>query len=157
MEVLAAFVREHSHEQWPPAKSDGAPVPKRVIRPDVQAALTVIGRRDATHDTRPIDLSGAELPEAKLPRDAGLAEAKLSHAVLTGMDLFGQNLSGADLTGADLTRANLTRVDFTGADLIRADLADAWWRGQPTTAPEGWQADATGRLRRDAERPTRAP
>ena len=142
MEVLAAFVREHSHEQWPPAKSDGAPPPKRAIRPDVQAALTVIGRRDATHDTRPIDLSYAELPEAKLPHDAGLAEAKLSHAVLTGMDLIGQNLSGADLTDANLTNA---------------DLTGAWWRGHPTAAPEGWQADATGRLRRAEERPIRAP
>ena len=147
MEVLAAFVREHSHEQWPPAKSDGAPPPKRAIRPDVQAALTVIGRRDATHDTRPIDLSYAELPEAKLPHDAGLAEAKLSHAVLTGMDLIGQNLSGADLTDANLT----------GAQLGGVDLTDAVW---PTdmAAPEGWQrrTDWGSRLERSDTNPGEA-
>ena len=169
-EVLAAFIRQHSHDQWPLPEPSSRIAratrgrfrarereQERSTRPDVQAALTVIGRRDATHDTRPIDLSYAELPEAKLPHDAGLAEAKLSHAVLTGMDLIGQNLSGADLTDANLTDANLTCADLTGANLTCADLTGAWWRGHPTAAPEGWQADATGRLRRAEERPIRAP
>src|SRR6516165_152732 len=50
MEVLAAFIRERSHEPWPD--------PERTP-PDLQASLTVIVRRDATHDWHPANLAGA--------------------------------------------------------------------------------------------------
>jgi hypothetical protein len=66
MEVLAAFVREHSGEQWPVPESADAPASRRTTRPDVQAALTVIARRDATHDQEPIDLTEADLSGAHL-------------------------------------------------------------------------------------------
>src|SRR5215831_3332682 len=56
MEVLAAFIREHSREQWPPAEH-GAEPPKRSTRPDVQASATVIGRRNSRHDSEPINLN----------------------------------------------------------------------------------------------------
>jgi hypothetical protein len=39
MAVLAAFICEHSREQWPVRKSDDAHAPERTTRPDVQAAL----------------------------------------------------------------------------------------------------------------------
>ena len=63
MEILAAFIREHSQERWPPLRAD---VPKleaapRRTRPDVQAAITVIGRRDIRRDRQPIDLVGTDL------------------------------------------------------------------------------------------------
>ena len=48
MEVLSAFIREHSREQWPPLPADDqsdADSEARTTRPDVQAAVTVIGRR----------------------------------------------------------------------------------------------------------------
>ena len=51
MEVLAAFIREHSHEQWPPS-DPGGQEQARSTRPDVQAAVTVVGRRDAKRDIR---------------------------------------------------------------------------------------------------------
>src|SRR5271165_3388485 len=60
MEVLTAFIREHSHKEWPPPGPDGeelVPSP----RPDVQAAVTVAGRRDAKRDIRRINLVGADL------------------------------------------------------------------------------------------------
>jgi hypothetical protein len=48
---MAAFVRVHSHERWLPLGQDehrdDTPVPPR---PDVQAALDVIGRRYARRD-----------------------------------------------------------------------------------------------------------
>jgi type II secretory pathway component PulM len=53
MEVLSACIREHSREQWPVPVSDDDLVPKRTTRPDIQAALIVIGRRDATNDRYP--------------------------------------------------------------------------------------------------------
>jgi hypothetical protein len=124
MEVLAVFIREHFHEQWPLAEPGTEPS-ERTPRPDVQAALTVIGRRDARCDSRPIDLSGAELTGAKIPRHAGLAKAKLSHAVFTCVDLTEQSLSGADLTRADLTKATLIDAKLRSADLSDAERTDA--------------------------------
>ena len=88
MEVLTAFIREHSHEQWPLPGPDGAE-PERLTRADVQAALTVVGRRLVELDIQYIDLSHAAVPFA------GLRDATLT----------GANLRDADLTGANLTRA----------------------------------------------------
>jgi hypothetical protein len=56
MEVLTAFIREHSHEQRPPSDA-GSPEQERFTQPDVQAAVTVAGRRDAKRDILPIHLS----------------------------------------------------------------------------------------------------
>ena len=117
MEVLTAFVREYSREQWPPPDSPrttwitwrgrfrtGGRQQERFTRPDVQAAVTVLGRRDAKRDIQSIHLNGADL---------------------TGADLTGANLSGANLTGATLRDADLTRADLTDAALRRADLGGA--------------------------------
>ncbi len=166
MEMLAAFIRERSHEQWPPPDPAGQ-ARDRSLRPDVHAALTVVGRRLAERDIGPVDLAradlaGADLGGARLTgadlAGADLTEAVLAHAVLAradlpaaklvradlaGADLGGARLTGADLTGADLTGADLTDVDLTGADLTRADLTCAgltgalWPTGGPV--PAGWE------------------
>ena len=61
MEVLCAFIREHSHEPWPPPDHSFADREQEPsTRPDVQAAVTVIGRRDTERDIGRIDLTGAE-------------------------------------------------------------------------------------------------
>jgi hypothetical protein len=133
MEVLTAFIREHSHEPWPPPDSSGRE-PERSTRPDVQAAATVVGRRDAERDIRHIDLTGADLTRANLTgallRDTDLTRAilfaaDLGTANLTGADLARANLDSANLDSADLTRANLTRANLDIANLTRADLGSA--------------------------------
>jgi Pentapeptide repeats (8 copies) len=106
MEVLTAFIREHSHEQWPPPDLGGSEQ-ERSTRPDVQAAVTVVGRRDAERDIQPIDLTGATL----------------TRATLTGASLAAAHLAAADLVGADLRRAYLDAADLTGANLVGANLA----------------------------------
>ena len=50
IEVLTAFIREHSH-----APADGVK-PTQWLLPDVKAALAVVRRRNAEHDIRAIDL-----------------------------------------------------------------------------------------------------
>src|SRR5262249_858855 len=50
MEVLAAFIREHSPEMWPPSVTSDSPM--RKTRPDIQAAVTVIGRRAVQCDSQ---------------------------------------------------------------------------------------------------------
>jgi Pentapeptide repeats (8 copies) len=141
MEVLTAFIREHSREPWPPPDSgsqererstrpdvqEARPdvqaavtvIGRREARPDVQAAVTVIGRREAKRDIRHIDLSDADL------RRATLVGAYLSGANLIGADLTGAHLSGADLTGASLTSAGLSGAHLADADLSGAHLSGA--------------------------------
>ena len=102
MEVLTAFIREYSREPWPTSDS-GAQEGPRSTRPDVQAAITAVGRRGAEHDIQPMDLDGAYLDFA--------------------------NLTGADLTAADLDGANLTGANLTGVrwpEGARTQVPDGW-------------------------------
>jgi hypothetical protein len=183
MEVLSAFVRVHSRERWPPATgkpettkapaaftlrhphklwplATGKPragAPGHRTRPDVQAAVTVIGRRDTRRDQERINLLGANLTRAYLPgaqfTQANLIRANLTNAFLSGASLTEASLQAAKLTGAQLRRAylpgaKLDYADLTDADFTDADLTDARW--PPDAAvPEGWERDTgSGRLRR---------
>jgi hypothetical protein len=121
IEVLTAFIREHSREPWPPS-DPGGEERERSTRPDVQAAVTVVGRRDRERDIRPIDFCGAYLTRADLS-NAYLTGANLGGAYLTGANLTSVHLTGADLMGADLTGANLFGAVLTRALLVGAKLA----------------------------------
>ncbi len=105
MEVLAAFIRDHSRKQPPRPESGAGVVPLRTTRPDLQVAVTVIGRRNPAITQR-IDLTSADLS------GADLIGAELSHA-----DLRSTDFSGADLTGVNLAHANLTDAKLIGANL----------------------------------------
>ena len=181
MEVLAAFIREHSPQHWPPPHPGGQ-ARKRSPRPDVQAAITVVGRRLTARDLSPVNLVGADLTGADLA-GADLTGAVLAHAVLARADLLAAklvraDLCGADLGGARLTGANLDGADLTGADLTDADLADANLAGAELTGaeltgalwpvdgrvPAGWErhtgsgqlvAAGTGAKRAEANQPRR--
>ena len=127
MEVLTAFIRRRSTEQWPPP---GQSQTTRFTRPDIQAAVTVVGRRDVKRDIpgRPIDLYHAILIRANLNG------ANLRHATLTRADLTGAYLYGAILADADLRDAALGGV----LRLDSADLTGTRWPGG-TPVPEGWE------------------
>jgi uncharacterized protein YjbI with pentapeptide repeats len=96
LEALSAFVRDGTRT----STGDGPPAT------DIQAALTVIGRRAATGTGSP-DLAQAHIPKADLN------SAYLSGADLTSTNLSGTNLSGANLTFADLTGANLSDANLS--------------------------------------------
>ena len=152
MEVLSAFIREYPQETRPPP-DPGDQERKRQTRPDVQAAATVIGRRNAERDIRGIDLTGADLSGADLA-EAHLASVDLAGADLSGADLSGANLtlgglsnanlSGADLTDAHLRDADLLRANLAGADLFRADLSGADLRNADLTRAILFDADLNG-------------
>jgi Pentapeptide repeats (8 copies) len=157
MEVLTALIREHSYEQWPPPDRPASYPPGVRTRPDVQAALTVIGRRLVKRDIRPMDLSNTNLVRADL-NSSNLAGASLTCAVLTHAILVNAILVNADIVLTDLTKANLVGADLTdaillgvklaGADLAGADLTGALW-SEEIPVPEGWERDAgSGRLER---------
>jgi uncharacterized protein YjbI with pentapeptide repeats len=137
LEALCAFVRESTK--------------KSTIFPtdDVQAVLTVIGRRRHGGEVRlyraelsKIDLTGADMRGANLFR-ADLEYANLGEAKLIGAQMMGANLTGAYLVGTDLANALLSgttsgygqreeivSADLTGANLSGANLIGAELGGQ---------------------------
>ncbi len=135
-EVLAAFIREHSREQSALRESGDLEQEQRV-RPDVQAALSVIGRRTQERDITP-DLVGASLTFAFLSR------AFLRGAFLSGADLTGADLTSADLSGAHLVRAKLHGAHLTSADLTVANLVHANLHGANLTSANPIGADLSG-------------
>jgi pentapeptide repeat protein len=146
MEVLAAFIRVHSHDQWPAATADGK-TQRRVTRPDVQAAVIVVGRRIRGPGYQWVslakaDLGGAELYGIDLAGDALIA-VNLTKAKLPNADFTGADLTDADLTHADLTHANLTGADLSSANLTSADLTDANLTGANLTIAELSSANLT--------------
>src|SRR3984893_14720722 len=98
LEMLCALVREYTI---------GKAVSKKPAI-DIQAALTVIGRR-----------KGQELPDLA---EANIPGANLSGVNLSGADLNSADLNGAYLSGANLTGANLSRTNLRSADLSAANL-----------------------------------
>jgi uncharacterized protein YjbI with pentapeptide repeats len=136
LEALCAFVRDRTKAET----DDGPPAT------EIQAALTVIGRRLAIEEGRELspDLSNAHIPKVDLHNanltDADLGAVDLSKANLSGANLSGAKLTGANLTSAYLPNANLNRsypqsanlttaylnsVNLSGADLTEANLSGA--------------------------------
>jgi len=111
MEVLSAYIREHSWEQ------QVGPI----TRIDIQAILTVLGRRDRKYESWDQRIN---LFIAKLSR-VDLSTASLVKANLRRADLSFANLSGAFLGGANLLMADLLGADLSGADLRSATLIEA--------------------------------
>jgi uncharacterized protein YjbI with pentapeptide repeats len=144
MEVLTAFVRQHA--SLPGDEADGQ-AEYVGVRADMQAALTVIGRRTLTYgdgETQRLDLSGTDLRLATFNalnlngidltasrlEDSQLKSTRLRGAVLFDAQLSeslleGTHLQGADMRGAKLRGAVVTNADFSGADLSGADLREA--------------------------------
>jgi uncharacterized protein YjbI with pentapeptide repeats len=116
MEVLAAFLRQHS-----PAQGDAG---SGRVPSDIRAALTVVLRRDRVHDQGRLDLDGIQLGSVRL-EGAHLEGASLRGARLEGVRLGGAHLEGADLTAASLEEADLREAHLDGADLGQARLGAA--------------------------------
>jgi hypothetical protein len=115
VEVLSAFVREHSDPAQIIAPNPMISSARSMPPTDIQAALTVLGRLPHRLGVSRGDLAGAFL-----------VGADLTGANLSGARLIGANLSGARLIGANLSGALINRADLSGADLAGANLSDAW-------------------------------
>jgi len=145
MEVLTAYVRENvPRKEERPSQEDNPSDEKQLKETyqsppkpatDIQAILTVLGRRERTHekpgqylDLNGTDLNGADLSEAHLNGanliGANLTRAHLNEANLSEAVLFAANLSGAHLSGAVLSEANLIGAVLREASLSRAVLRE---------------------------------
>ncbi|MEO1509811.1 MAG: pentapeptide repeat-containing protein, partial [Cyanobacteria bacterium J06633_23] len=162
MEVLTAFIRDKSpakkHQEFEQKQSQKLTLAERYlpkrgensktskisfykdkITTDIQAALTVINRREldkedgTSRDKGELDLGSTLLSNADLS-GAQLSKANLNCAELIGAKLLGANLReakltltkliGANLQKADLRKARLRLANFNGADLCEADFRD---------------------------------
>jgi membrane protein implicated in regulation of membrane protease activity len=127
-EVLTAFIR--GRVPWPPARpdqpSEDTPIKDipflRYRAPDVQAALTTLGRQPSMTAPQPINLS-----------DTDLRRADLSNADLQAAWLRGAQLQGANIRAAQLQRVDLRHAQLYGA---RANSKTAW--------PDGFDWKAAG-------------
>ena len=151
MEILTAYVREHA--PWKPPSEDQQPVddeprpaplrgpgsgdddePPRLAT-DIQAVLTILGRRQANYDPpgqrldlRNTDLHGADLDKANL-QGARLAQVNLLRAELREANLRGTHLNEAILRGAILGESRLQRAILWEAQLQGAILIEAKLQG----------------------------
>jgi pentapeptide repeat protein len=151
MQTLGAFIREQAPapagryvgDRYDPPQPADVFVPPRT---DVQAALTVLGRRLRDHD-RPIDrpmltavnLSGYDLGTGDFTSanfrgsylcgttftGARLAAANFDYANLERADLFGTDCMGASFSGTTAVGARFAHARLDGASLVEADLRDA--------------------------------
>jgi uncharacterized protein YjbI with pentapeptide repeats len=129
VEILTAFIREHTKPDTGATPSSNKVPSSRTVAADVQAALTVLGRRNSERDRGRLYLHGTNLQGAELS-EANLQEAELSEANLHGAILGGTNLQGATLVKANLQEAmfgaaNLQNAMFAEANLQSAELSGA--------------------------------
>ncbi|HEV2665995.1 MAG TPA: pentapeptide repeat-containing protein [Blastocatellia bacterium] len=137
MEVLTAFVREQSRKEYrgcipglsEPSSSIDIIEDDLTLREDIQAALTVIGRREWSKVERPhqeLNLMQAYLGKVFLYdanlRNANLFKTNLQQSILFRTDLRKAILADAILIGADLNYAKLNGTNLQFALLHRADL-----------------------------------
>ncbi|MGI9066573.1 MAG: pentapeptide repeat-containing protein [Pyrinomonadaceae bacterium] len=126
MEILTGFVRENS----PRVRSE---LPK-LIGTDVQAILTVIGRRNKQHEiigmrrnlseSRSLDFHGTNLHGADL-HGANLSGALLSDVDLTSSNMLGTNLEHAYLDDCDLSYSKIIDSNLRGTDLNGSQFRQA--------------------------------
>jgi hypothetical protein len=181
IEVLTAYIRvrtplgaEDQVDVEDPLRED---LPCKQLRIDIQAALTVVGRRTHAHDPpepwivdlhdahlEGADLSNAHLEGANLngsvfdggaPRTSQSEHAHLEGATLAGAYLEEAALYGAYLGGAALHLANLDKASLNGAclrdaTLHGARLTDADLRGAQLEGARLFEAQLEGARLRNA-------
>lgn len=135
-EILTAYVRGHAAWTAPAEdadSSDAAPAELaelRVRAPDIQAVMTVLGRRALPPgSTQRLLLAYTDL------RRADLRRANFAGASLLGAHLEWAHLDGAHLEEADLFGAHLEGAILDGAHLGGQSLSTPTWRRRTSTAP----------------------
>lgn len=129
MEILSSFVRENA--PWPTKEMRGHSSATQILphlradpyiglespATDIQAILTVLGRRTLAHEKdadRALQLNGVDL-----------RQAKLEGAYLRGASFFASCLAFADLRGANLQRANFEQANVQDTDFRNAKIQGA--------------------------------
>lgn len=121
LEVLTAYVRRHAAWRDRRGPSEELRETGHLANVDIEAILTVIGRRiHSSEDSERelINLKYTELPHSNGLRGAHLKGADFQEASLRAFDLQRANLQGANLQGANLRRADLQEVHGLTQEMI---------------------------------------
>ncbi|MEH1056156.1 pentapeptide repeat-containing protein [Micromonospora sp. CPCC 206171] len=133
--VLSAFIRDSvpvhdggdevdmTQEPTERPEDQGRRLRSVGLATDVQAALTVLGRRPERFENYRLDLCATDLRGARMA-DARWDEALFAGSLLTGADLRGASLRGCELRDAFLDGAILEKADLGNAYLAGASLVD---------------------------------
>jgi len=143
IETLAAFIRANAPRDF--TDNDSTALGDASTRTAVEAALTVIGRRNHEFDAkdrrvnlqgcdfRGMNLAGLHLATATLMNThlglTGFVDTNLEGAVLRGIFADGAQFLGAKLRGATFEFAELRATNFKNADLRDADFMGATTTG----------------------------
>jgi Pentapeptide repeats (9 copies) len=148
VEILTAFVRQHATNRGEvavdPNWERGTPIGGLdPLCPDVQAALTVLGRRPERDEPQRLDLRRTDL------RLAFLHGARFDQAILGGARLDYADLGEIKLRDAALRRTSFVHAWMRAAQLDRADFRDADFRwaalhDASLRSTRMWTADFTG-------------
>lgn len=139
VEILTAFVREHTRDEPRKPKKDK-------VTADVQAALTVIGRRPGVEaEKNSLNLYFCGLNDASLAgmdlRNAMIYYSSLTDTIFSSAKLDGAGLSfcrakGAAFTGASARNANFVNASYVSGWFLHADLTDADFYGCDLTGSD---------------------
>jgi len=127
MEVLCTYVREHA-----PATAGESPNERPAVSADIQAILTVLGRRNRSYE-KPNQV--LNLGEANLSR-ANLSEANLSGAYFAGQTLAGQ-VSSIQISGGHTSSGQSSEMQISWEQISAEQISV----GQ--TSPEQASAEQT--------------
>ena len=133
MEILSAYVRDNSKIKY---DKDRNQLPCENISTDIQAIMTVIGRRLKKNensnnylDFREVNLKGVDLECANLINTnfsiSNLEGGNFFNADLTKVRFYKSNLYHANLSMANLTETHLGAANLKCADLCNANLEKA--------------------------------
>ena len=143
MELLTAYVRQYA--KWD-AKKPTISTDAAGDRPEIQAIMTVIGRRVRTFgngENQPLNLQGTDLRSLHLEsvhlesvilwwanlENAVLSQAHLENSRLTLANLTNSNLTDAHLEGAVLSYTNMENADLSGSFLQGATVSEVNFSG----------------------------
>lgn len=147
MEVLTAYIREKSPVIDSECPTDVEKSATKRLPEDIQAALTVIGRRETRSDqglrlnlndvnlSRAIFSEGANFERATFNRSnlnrvvlrkANLSEAYFVQATLIKANLGGSKLNHAVVSNVDLSGATISGAEFKKAIVLKAKFEGAY-------------------------------
>ncbi|WND19800.1 pentapeptide repeat-containing protein [Streptomyces violaceus] len=127
IEVLAAFIRTAASphiQEWIDLDTKGTSrVPVPSLAEDIQAAITVLGRRPDYENDAVVNLAISEVISDRI-FGVSLQRVSLRNANLQGAQLQNATLVSADLTEAKLAKANMSQTRLRFAQLKSADLQE---------------------------------